>query len=204
MGRNPLFPGLICTPLGPFRGQLAAHPSAGQDCLQPPPPCSRAASRERNEQAADLVQSIGGDILSMVGCLLLCDPYGPRVAQHRGGPAWRPRSRSPTVPCGKGWSGAPLGVAIGRYGVRARGFMAKLPGPAPDRGWSAEAGARGTCVLPYLRIHLLIDRCFVEGIREGDDDRVDRRPVGEEVVSHRVVGVLVVCNRLRHGCLEVL
>ena len=68
---------------------------------------------------------------------------------------------------------------------------------ASRRSWGA------TCVLPYLRIHLLIDRCFVEGIREGDDDRIDGRPVGEEIVSHGVVGVLVVCDRLRNGCLEI-
>lgn len=61
-----------------------------------------------------------------------------------------------------------------------------------------------TCVRAYLRIRLLVDRCFVEGIRESNDDRVDSWPIGEEVVSHRVVGILVVCNRFRNGCLKVL
>src|SRR5687768_14406855 len=96
---------------------------------------------------------------------------------------------------------AALGVLVGAaYWVRAR---AAGHGSCCPHLRSGVVCWGGTCVLPYLRIHLLIDRCFVEGIREGDDDRVDGRPVGEEVVSHRVVGVLVVCDRLRNGCLEV-
>lgn len=141
-------------------------------------------------------------MLPTVGRLLVGDPYGLCVAQYRGGPG--PEAEEPVRVSGR--LRAALGVVVGRCG--GEGKQDPWPCcPSPDpvgRGWSAGGGTCGTCVLPYLRIHLLIDRCFVEGIREGDDDRVDSRPVGEEVVSHRVVGVLVVCNRLRNGCLEVL